>query len=99
MWADAYEIIKTKYTEDRKGDATTKAKRLVTRMGGADLLKRKKSELSHRPRIDVHSELLEEVTQRASIEADSGVITHQKMKQLKIKKLTRKKMTSIYNRK
>ena len=54
-----------------------KLKRLVTRMGGTDLLRRKKSELSHRPCIDVHSELLEEVTQRASIKADSGVITHQ----------------------
>ena len=26
MWTDAYEIIKTKYTKDRKGDATAKAK-------------------------------------------------------------------------
>ena len=57
MWANAYEIIKT---GKEMPLPKPKRKRLVTSMGGTDLLKRKKSELSHRPRIDIHSELLGE---------------------------------------
>ena len=47
-------------------------------MGGYDLLKRKRSEVVHRPRKDVKSKVREEIVERSSMESDSGVLTHQR---------------------
>ena len=55
-----------------------KAKLVLKKLGAGDLLSRERSQLAHRPRIDIDAKILETIVEISATSSDSGLLTHTK---------------------
>ena len=75
LWKDAFTVLVPK--GESSSILNEIAKRIVRQKGGFRI-RRETSKIAHRPRKEVHANVLKMIVERASTVTDSGILTHQR---------------------